>query len=406
MWSISNLINNTSPVENINFSDGQAINVVRGPKGASFRLIINGFGFLDFTDTGHQPSGPHYWQLVINRNIYWYDGQGAINLTINYDGSYTVTGDGNNFFGTLIPFPVLSERDIINFNWMIKNNYIPYQNIQDEPGKTIDEIKKLGVQYFPSFVYSFELAMSLYDWTTANFTRIDFLRLFTYTGVKNNPLDMDSISNGIWTANWAPYTPSNKDYMNSFMMVPARSLQDVQQQLKEKENILYSNNLSEINIITVALQSMPKTSCISIVKLYSGQVAISNLGSVHFATYFLELPADSDSSLPSLQMPLVEALDSFIAEDKVITLKSFMSFTDSYEDAKHYSNGIVIIVAPADGAVIWDRVTYITPLSDGPDKIEYLFQIDTQFKVLKTKTVLNKEKTLVEIYLQIINESA
>jgi len=403
MWAINCVTNNTSPLENIAFSDGQPINAVRGPEGASFRLVVNGFGFLDFTDTGHQPSGPHYWQLVINGNIYWYDGQGAINLTINNDGSYVITGDGNNISGDLIPLPTISKEDINNFDWMMDNRYIPYQNIPDEPGKTIEEIKKLGLQYFPYSANSFELAMSLYDWTTADFTRIDFMRLFTYTGVENNPLDMDSIANGIWTANWPPYTPKNKDYMNSFMMLPADTLQDVQNQLKEKSSTLYANNISESNVINAALQSMPRTSCIEVPKLYSGQVAISNLGSEHFATYFLELPANSDPSLPPLQMPLEDALESFMEKGKSITLKSFMSFTSSFHDAQHYSNGIVVIVSPPNGAVTWKRSIYITPLSDGPDKIEYLFQPNTQFKILDVKKVVVSDKNLVELYLQVMN---
>jgi len=146
MWSINSITNNTSLLENIAFSDGQPINAVRGPEGASFRLIVNGFGFLDFTDTGHQPGGPHYWQLIIGGNVYWYDGQGAINLTIDNDGNYSVAGDGNNFMGTLLSLPNVTDEDIVRFNWMMNSKYIPYQNIPDEPGKTTEEIKKLGLQ--------------------------------------------------------------------------------------------------------------------------------------------------------------------------------------------------------------------------------------------------------------------
>ncbi|WP_444997601.1 hypothetical protein [Aliikangiella sp. IMCC44359] len=403
MWAINNLNNNTSPLQNISFSDGQSIEAVRGPEGASFRLIVDGFGFLDFTDTGHQAGGPHYWQLIIGKNIYWYDGQGAIDLTINNDGSYQVAGDGNEFSGQLLALPEVSQADIDSFNWMMENKYIPYQNIPDEPGKTTEQIKQLGRQYFPYSQHSFQLAMSIYDWTTADFTRIDFMRLFTYTGLDNKPLDMNSIANGIWTANWPPYTPQDKDYMNSFMMVPANSLQEVQSQLDEKASSLYINNLSEINIITAALLSMPRTSCLAKPKLYSGQVAISNLGTEHFATYFLELPANSDPAQPPLQMPLTDAINSFLAVGNTVTLKSFMAFTDSFKDAQHYSNGIVLIVSPPNDAVTWDKCTYITPLSDGPEKTEYLFQVNTQFKVLDTKKVTVNSNELIEIYLQVVN---
>ena len=403
MWAINSVTNNTTPLENITFSDGEPIYAVRGPEGASFRLIISGFGFLDFTDTGHQSGGPHYWQLIIGENVYWYDGQGAINLTINNDNSYSVDGDGNNFSGILLPLPNVTDRDIENFNWMMNNKYIPYQNIPDEPGKTTEEIKELGLQYFPYSANSFELAMSIYDWTTADFTRIDFMRIFTYTGVENTPLDMNNIANGIWTANWPPYTPDNVDYMNSFMMVPASSLEDVQNQLDAMAPALSVNNVSESNTIIAALQSMPRTSCISMPKLYSGQVAISNLGSEYFASYFLELPANSNPSLPPLQMDLDQAIETFMAVGEVITLKSFMSFTDSFEDAQHYSNGIVITVTPPDGAITWKQSTYITPLSDGPDKTEYLFQPNTKFSILDVQKVIVSGKSIIEFFLQVMD---
>lgn len=401
MWAVDNIINNTSPQQAVAFSDGQPTNTVRGPEGASFRLIVNGNGFLDFTDTGHQPGGPHYWQLIINGNIYWYDGQGSITVTLDDGGKYSVTGDGNSFSGTLEPLPDIDATDVSNFDWMVQNKYIPYQNIPDEPGKTTEELKALGLQYFPFTPYSFELAMSVYDWTTADFTRIDFMRLFTYTGVANDPLDMDSIANGIWTANWPPYTPQDKDYMNSFMMVPADSLADVQTQLQAKAPTLQTMNVSESNIIVAAIRSMPKTSVISKPKLYSGQVAISNLGTSHFATYFQELPANHDSSLPPLEMDLNTALSTFLAVGNTITLKSFLSFTDSFEDAEHYSNGIIIIVSPPDEAVIWEQTTYITPLSDGPDKTEYLFQPNTQFIVQDIQTVSSGSKNYTQISVQV-----
>lgn len=403
MWGINNIVNHTSPTQDIAFSDGESINAVRGPEGASFRLIVNGLGFIDFTDTGHQPGGPHYWQLVIDEHIYWYDGQGAIDLTVEADGEYIITGDGNQFTGQLHPFPEVSTADIVSFDWMMSNKYIPYQNIPDEPGKTTEQIKALGRQYFPYSPYSFELAMSVYDWTTADFTRIDFMRIFTYTGVHDHPLDMNNIANGIWTANWPPYTPQNADYMNSFMMVPANSLSQVQIQLNKKAPSLSINNNHESNIIMAALNSMPRTSCQAIPKLYSGQVAISNLGMDYFGSYFDELPANSDPSLPPLKIDLDEAIDTFMAIGKTITLKSFMSFTDTFEDAQHYSNGIVIIVSPPEGATTWKQSTYITPLSDGPDKTEYLFQPSTQFYIQNIEKVTVDNKPLVQFYLQVID---
>ena len=402
MWAINNVVNNTTPQQNIAFSDGNPIGTVRGPEGASFRLIVNGFGYLDFTDVGHQPGGPHYWQIVIGTGIYWYDGQGAIDLTINNDGSYGIVGDGNNLTGSLTTFPSVSGQDFATFNQMMAENYIPYQNIPDEPGKTTAQLTALGLQYFPFSPDSFAMAMSVYDWTTADFTRIDFMKLFAYTRVAGAPLDMNSIANSIWSADWPPYTPQNKDYMNSFMMVPADSLDNVKQQLQEKAPALASGVAAESSIINAALSSMPRTTTHSRPALYSGQVAIANLDTVHFATYFEELPANSNPSLPPLEMPLNDALAGFLAAGNTVTLKTYMAFTNSQPDAMHYSNGIVLIVTPPDGDIVWNTATYITPLSDGPDKIEYLFEVGTKFKVQDIKQITYSGKPLTEIYLQVV----
>lgn len=406
MWIIAKLINNTSPLEAIYFSDGKPVVCTeRDCEGTSYRLIVNSFGFLDFTDTGHQLNGKYTNQLVINGNTYYYNGDGAITLIINSDGSYTVTGNSNEFSGKLTPLPSLSQEDLNSFKWMMKEKFIPYQNIPDEPGKTNEELKKLGLQYFPYSNTSFELAMSLYNWTTADFTRIAYFSLFAYTGVDNYPLDMDSIANAIWAANWGTYIPQDKYYMNSFMMVPAYSLEEVQKQLEDKVSTLYINNIHERNVIHAALQSMPRTSCYSKPKLFSGQVDISSLSKNNFATYFFELPANSSSELLPLQMDIEEALNSFIAIGNTVTLKTFMAFTDNFEDAKHYSNGILIILTPLEDAVVWDDATYITPLSDGPTKTEYLIPPKTQFKVLDIKYINENNKDLVVINLQVLGRA-
>ncbi|MGJ8691021.1 MAG: hypothetical protein ACSHW0_00920 [Thalassotalea sp.] len=401
MWTVNSIQNNTAPAADISFSDGQPINMVRGPEGACFRLLVAGHGYIDLTDTGHQPGGPHYWQIIINDAIYWYDGQGAISLTINNNGSYQVTGDNNNFSGQVMPFESINSDDISNFNWMLDNHYIPYQNIPDEPGRSVEEIKTLGLQYFPYSPYGFEMAMAIYDWTTADFTRIDFFNIFTYSEVNGAPSDMDSIAKGIWSADWPPYTPKNKDYMNSFLMTPAESLANVQQQLKEQAPILNAMNLSENNIIMAALAGMPRTSTIAKPNLYSGQVAIANLGTGKFASYFTQLPANSDPSLPPIEMNLQKAIDSFMAVGQTLTLKTFMSFTDSFDDAMHYSNGIVICVSPSKDTVTWQQATYITPLSDGPTKVEYLFNIGTKFLVKNITNVKYQGKALVQFDIQI-----
>ena len=123
----------------------------------------------------------------------------------------------------------------------------------------------------------------------------------------------------------------------------------------------------------------------------------------YLGSYFDELPANSDPTLPPLQINLDEAINTFMAIGNTITLKSFMSFTDTFEDAQHYSNGIVIIVSPPNGATTRKQSTYIPPLSAGPDKTEYLFQPNTQFYIQNIEKVTVDNKPPVQFYLQVID---
>lgn len=397
MWCLKKINSVIQINKDICFSDSFPLNHERNGIGESLRLFIGEKGFVDFTNLEVLSKGRNTFCLVLNNIKYPYTETGELELTVINDKEILVQGNGNEFICKLHKNSAIADWNIDIFDWMFQKKYIPYQNIPDEPGKTTEEIRSLGRQFFPFSDHSFEMAMSLYDWTTADFTRIDFLNLFTYTGLKGNPLDDDSIANSIWTANWPPYTPKDKDYMNSFMMEPADSFNEVNSQLQEKKDRLKECVIAESNIILASLKSMPRTSCFKVPNLYSGQVAISNLGPDHFATYFNEFPLNNDPNLPPLKMSLNDAINSFMSVGKDITLKSFMSFTDSYKDAQHYSNGIVIIVSPPDGHILWENCAYITPLSDGPDKTEYLFEIGTSFRVEDIKI----QNDVTEFYLKV-----
>ena len=87
--------------------------------------------------------------------------------------------------------------DLNRFEWMIHNNYVPYQNIWDAPGQNMDDLKNLSVYYFSDCVSSilsdintnaidrhqlaFALGISVYDWTTADFARITIMNIFRYS---------------------------------------------------------------------------------------------------------------------------------------------------------------------------------------------------------------------------------
>jgi len=382
-------------------SDGEPIDIMRGGIGKSFRLIVAGKGFLDFTDLGHQPGGPHYCLLYINDRQYWFDGDGEITVTIYDDAAFLITGDGNQLTGLLKPLPQVSEEDALLLNHMVSKGIVPYRNNPDDPDRTREELEQLGWRFFPYTPYSSHLAMAVYDWTTPDFARLDFFRLFMYTGIPGGPLDKAGIANAVWTSAWPPFTPKNKDYMNAFMMTPARSYLDVLKQLDKCADLLKRLNEAELRLLRAALISMPRTSILEVPILYSGQVALSNLGTHHFAASFLQFPGNKGPVGASMEMPLHEALDSFIQKGKIITTKVVMSFTHKENDAMHSQNGILIKLQPPDDAVVWDQCGYITPLSDGPEKAEYAFPPGTLFKVKDIRYRKIQTKDLLELTMQL-----
>jgi hypothetical protein len=226
MWQINTLNNLTG--EAVAFSDGQPINAVRGGNGTSSRLVINVFGFLDFTETFRQLT-QHIGVGVLDLNgttLAYAAEVGQLTLTLQPGGAFEVSLTGGPAFdGQLKPLPQVSAADAQTLNEMMELKIVPYQNIPGAPGKSMQEIQQLGLQFFPFTPYSFQLAMSIYDWTTADFARMVFYKIFGYTGIPQTPLPLDlaSIANAIWTSDWPPYTPQNVDYMNSFMMTPATS---------------------------------------------------------------------------------------------------------------------------------------------------------------------------------------
>ena len=190
----------------------------------------------------------------------------------------------------------------------IKDKFVPYQNIPDAPGKTCAEIKKLGKQFFPFTPHSFQLAMCVYNWTTASFARMVFLKVFEYTGLKADPdypLNESEVAKMIWESNWKSYTPKNKDYMNSFLMKPAASL-DVKKQLEVVSKELQKFSVVENRLLSAAISALPRTSVSSKGRLYSGQVDIYQFGLDRFGTEFLECPLNkgpvSESIYPLMSL--------------------------------------------------------------------------------------------------------
>ena len=205
----------------------------------------------------------------------------------------------------------------------------------------------------------------------------------------------------IWQSNWGPYVPSNADYMNSFMMKPASSEKDVREQL----DLVAPQLLKLCNVynglLSAALQSLPRTSLIAKPHLFSGQVDVHQLGLDHFGIEFLECPLNKGPVTQPLQIDIATVLSTYVSAGKVITTKVPWSFTDTFAEAMHYENGIILVAnVPDDPSWVWETTAYITPLSADPKKTEYTFPHRSRFKVLSTEQATVQEKRITIINLQ------
>jgi hypothetical protein len=402
VWQIVALNNLTGQA--VSFSDGQPMDAQRGGNGSSYRMVVNAFGFLDFTEVLY-PLSQHFGFGTLDANgarLSYVAPVAQLALTLQPNGAFLVSlVGGPPSSGTLKPLPQVSPADAQTLDQMMALKIVPYQNIPDAPGKSTEEIARLGLQFFPFSPYSFQLAMSIYDWTTADFARMVFYKIFAYTSIPQFPvpLDLPSIANAIWTSNWPPYVPQNADYMNSFMMTPANSYQEVLNQLEGNYEQVHFFNEAENRLLTAAFASMPRTSLIAEPLLYSGQVDIQNLGSQHFAPEFLQFPLNGGPVGVPLEMPLAQALDTFIVPGALLTTKMVWSFGSSMAEAMEYQNGIILIAQPPPTSLVWDAVSYITPLSDDPAKIEYTFAPGTSFLVknVEPQTINGKPVTVITL---------
>lgn len=400
MWSIQNVTVETPGIE-VTMSDGLPILARRGPAGSSVRMAVGHLGFLDITDTSHQSGGPHYWQLRFNGEIYWYDGEGAPSITVRSDGRFQVTGDGNQVGSHLKSVPDVSPRDVDLIREMEARRLIPYQSVTGNQ-RPFSAVEPLAKQYFGSSLFARTLALSIYDWTTADFFRLDIFHFYRYTALPGSPASDDDIIKAISTTSWAPYTPADKVFMHSMMMDPisepyqegiAAQYPNIKQPL-----IQYLDALGRVT--TAAMQSMPRTSVLSKPELYSGQVDVSNLGPEALATYFLQYPGNNGPEGSPMGMPVEQALAGFMQPGSVINLKSVMSFTDSLEDAQRYSNGIIVRIKPLPGSDVWTQCAYITSLSNEVNKIEYTFPEGSAFKVNDYEKQVTDNREYVVIYLE------
>ncbi|THC91706.1 hypothetical protein EYZ11_008831 [Aspergillus tanneri] len=304
--------------------------------------------------------------------------------------------------GRLKTIPMILLDDVSFIKTMIGQKYVPYQNVPRPYGKPIEEIEALGKMLFPFSNHSFELAVCVYDWTTGSFARSVLFKIFEYTGIAKTPfpIDLGSIAKQIYTSDWGTYNPRDKDYMNSFMMKPAESLADVLIQLGNVATKLHKLSDIQNRLLSAAVQSLPRTSVISRPQLYSGQLDMRQLGLDHFGIEFLECHLNKGPVDEPLSIPFATFMESHVTTGKTLTTKAVWSATDTMDMAMKYSNGILLIFNPPQGSLVWDGVTFITPLSANEALMEYAFLPRTQFEVQSVHCAKIMTKEVVVITLQ------
>lgn len=379
------------------------LHVLRGPEGASYRIIVLNRGFLDLVDTGRtskvslKGTASVGYEININGHVFTYEGEGEVHLTFNDDGSFLAAGKGKEVAGMLKPLPPISSSDAHLIVEMMKLKLIPYQSIPDAaPGKPPAEIERLGRQFFPFTQYSRQLAYSIYDYTLPSFLRIVLFKFFSYTKVGGDPLDQTTIADVIWNYNSPPCTPQDKDYMHSFLMVPAQCEKEVHDQLKAVHERLHTYCGVQNRILEAAFYAMPRSSVFKVPQLFSGQPDISNLGLDRFPAEFSEYPGDAGPVSIPMRMPFQAALQTIFKAGSTITAKGVLSFTEHRDYALQYSNGILLVANPAPHAVIWENANYITDLSDDPQKNEYCFPPGSKFLIKDVKKTTFDRK---EVYV-------
>ena len=292
---------------------------------------------------------------------------------------------------------------------MIRNSYIPYQNIPPSAGgKDKNTITRLGKRFFPFTTHSFELAICIYDWTTASFVRNVLFKIFEYTPQLEdlsstppslNPLDLESIAYQIYTSNWETYTPDNEAYMNSFMMEPAFSLHEVTTQLSKIASQVHRLSDIQNRIMSLAVSSLPRMSVYKRPIVYSGQPDMQQLSLDQFGIVFRESAVNSERG--PLRIDLDVFLTEYMSPGKTLTTKAFMSFTDEKSTAMGYSNGLLLVAHPPRGSAVWEGMSLVTPLAvDG--QIEYTFVPGTRFLVEGVHREEEAGREIVVVELRVV----
>lgn len=108
VWGFGQITNKTSQTLMFDYAvgsggtaTGDKLNATRG----NAILEVGALGAIYFTDVGHQPDGPHYWAVDIQfgdtTKRWFYDGGGVLDVQVNADGTFVLSGQGQTITGSI-----------------------------------------------------------------------------------------------------------------------------------------------------------------------------------------------------------------------------------------------------------------------------------------------------------------
>lgn len=116
MWGFGTITNDSQQILMFDYAvpvggkaTGAQLNATRGDA----ILEIGSLGAIYFTDLGQQAGGPYPWAVQVvwstSTQNWYYDGDAALDVQVNADGSFLLSGENQQIGGNLTDVPPPAE---------------------------------------------------------------------------------------------------------------------------------------------------------------------------------------------------------------------------------------------------------------------------------------------------------
>lgn len=242
-------------------------------------------------------------------------------------------------------------------------------------------LNNLTKKYFEKYNFGYLLSETIYSWTTANFFRQKLILNYRYDcGLfsEYSKIDVLTVSEIISRANWYDYTPYNLQFMKSFMLKnvtrsyesnKSAVVEEIYKQALDIFPILNEYVFSEARIFNFALRNLPPI---------VDQSIILSRGAFIYGIEINEI--DKFCELDKKIWYNITEIQNVLLPGKVFSTRTPWSFCNKIEDAKKYSQGVLINAVLDSSCKSWGCY-FISEFSINVSKIEYTCPIGTIFKI-------------------------